>query len=100
MKNLYDRVKDLLVKYPELRNSDKKLLWAVWSVSGITKTTKGGIKFITKESFYSAPSSESITRARRKVQENHPELESTAQVKSYKDKKQATKGMFAYHEKS
>ncbi len=90
---LYDHVKRLLEKYPELRSSDKKLLWATWYSM---KLVFEGV--ITKDDFYRAPSSESVTRARRKVQEDHPELASTPQVQARKDEKEATKGKFVYRE--
>lgn len=96
-KKLYDLVKELLTEYPELRNSDKKLQWAVWTRKGLVGEYRGA-PIITKNSFYYAPPSESITRARRKVQENHPELQAVKAVKDARDKKEATKGMFAYHE--
>lgn len=96
-KKLYDIIKVLLEKYPELRSSDKKLQWAVWTEKNLVGELNE-LKYITKNSFYNAPPSESITRARRKVQENHPELQATKAVKEARDKKEATKGMFAYHE--
>jgi len=97
-KKLYDIVKDLLVTYPELRNSDRKLLWAVWWKKGLVIGDEPERSFIKRDSFYSAPPSESVTRARRKVQENHPELMASKAVQEARDKKESTKGMFAYHE--
>lgn len=90
---LYDKVKELLIKYPELRNSDRKLLWATWYVLGLV--TDG---VIAKDNFYKAPSSESITRARRKVQENNPELQASEKVKKERIIKQNSKGTFVYRE--
>lgn len=92
---LYDKVKDLLVKYPQLRDSDKRLIWAIWTVSN--KTSFGSI---TKDSFYSANSSESITRARRKVQELNPELRPTKLVQETRHKKQQDKGTFIFREQT
>ena len=51
----YDKVKELLIKYPELRSSDKKLLWAVWVTSDLTE--KGSI---SKANFYKAPPEQEI----------------------------------------
>lgn len=94
-KKLYDVVKQLLIDWEELRNSDKKLLWAVWNTKGLVSHDGK----ISRLDFYQAPSSESVTRARRKVQENHPELQATsAQVKSKRGQKQQTKGTFVYRE--
>ena len=73
---IYDLVKEALEKYPVTRNDDKKLIWAVFHRLGYISD-----KVIKKEDFLNAPSCESITRARRKVQENHPELEANEYVK-------------------
>lgn len=89
----YDLVHKLLVEYEPLRSSDKKLLWAVWNRLGLTTNNK-----ITKEDYYKAPSSESVTRARRKVQENHPDLQATPEVQKARAKKETKKGFNVYHE--
>lgn len=91
---LYDVIKQLLVKYPELRNSDKKLLWSVWHKKGLVNS----FNMIDRDSFYKAPSSESITRARRKVQENHPELQAQKQVQEARKYIESKKGFHVYHE--
>lgn len=73
---LYDVIKKLLEKYPELRDSDRKLLWAVWHQKGLIND----FNMIDRDSFYKAPSSESITRARRKVQEEFSHLRASNYV--------------------
>ena len=88
---VYDKVKDLLIKYPELRNSDKKLLWAIWTVSGLTEN---GV--ISKEKFYDASASESITRARRMVQVDFPLLQATKEIQEKRQEKQKEKGTHVY----
>lgn len=89
--NTYLLVKQLLMKYPELRNSDKKLLWRVWEWQGIAKNV------ISKESFlFRAETPESITRARRKVQEEFPELQATQGIKEARSVKEQTKGTWIY----
>lgn len=95
---LYDLVKQGLQDYPELRDNDKKLQWYIWWKCGFVKQTQWGT-IISREMFYMAPNGDSITRASRKVREDHPELDSSKEVKAFKDKKEATKGMFIYHEK-
>lgn len=95
---LYDTVKQLLTVYPQLRNSDKKLLWAVWTMKGLVKVNLEGVKSISRESFYKAPSSESVTRARRKIQEEFPHLQATQEVQESREEKQLTKGTFVYRE--
>lgn len=65
---IYDKVYKLLNKHPQLRDDDKKLCWSYWAIEGKAWNT------MTKEAYLSATSESSITRAKRKVQEEHPEL--------------------------
>lgn len=97
---LYDLVKELLEKHPQLRSSDKRLIWAVWHRKSLVvgNTEEPRISKIMFMDYMNAPQSESITRARRKVQENHPELAATAEVQHERDKKELTKGTFVYRE--
>lgn len=90
---IYDRVKYILEKFPQTRDSDKVLLWWVWQDANFADAYT-----ITKAAFFSAPSAESITRARRKVQEEFPHLQATKQVQEARKQKEATKGTFAYRE--
>lgn len=83
---IYDIVHELLLKNVSLRNSDLKLIWAV-----LEKTGKVRNNFISYTNFMSSISHESITRARRKVQELHPELKA---VKEVEDKRQERKEKF------
>ena len=99
---LYDVVKNLLISYPELRNSDRKLIWAVcWKKQLVQVDAKGfkGLSRMLYMNFLQAPAFESITRARRKIQELYPELRSTKQVIKERRKKELTKGTFVYREK-
>lgn len=77
---IYDNVKKLLEKYPECRNSDKKLLWEYWN-------TYDGYGEMTYSRWLKCTSAESITRARRSVQEHHPELQATKEVKEAREQK-------------
>lgn len=95
---LYDLVKELLTKYPELRDSDKKLLWNVWGKKGHLSVNDFGNTAITKESFLKSVSAESITRARRKVQEQHPELRASKAVEDSRKLKAEKKGMFIFED--
>lgn len=74
MKNYYDAVREVMLKWPQTRDDDL-LLW------GQFLFIKGHVK--TDEKFYAVlgsakkrklPSFESISRARRKVQEKEPAL--------------------------
>ncbi len=90
---LYDKVKTLLEMYPKLRNSDMELFWDICERKQLTREG-----FISKSNFMNAPAFESISRARRKVQENHPELAASESVKIGRDIKESKKGYFPYHE--
>lgn len=94
-RKLYEVVKDLLSTNPGARNSDKHLIWMVWSKLGLTNPDSTAI---WRGSYDLAPTPESITRAGRKVREQHPELGSDASVQAAKDRKEQTKGTFIYRE--
>lgn len=92
---IYDIVLKLLIDRLELRSSDRKLLWAVWEYQGIAGST------ITKQQFLDTTiSAESITRARRKAQELHPELEANDVVKNARVVKQQSKGTWIFREET
>ena len=93
---LYDLVKKILEKQPRARSSDKHLIWMVMTY----KAGKTGSFHISLQDFLNCQSFESITRARRKVQENHPELKASSVVEKARKVKEQTKGMFVYHVKS
>ena len=71
MKKIAYKVEWYLKQYPECRSSDKLLLWKI-----IAKDKES----ISYYDFLNAPSMESITRARRKVQELHPNLRAEKEV--------------------
>jgi hypothetical protein len=100
---IYDIVKDLLIKEPLLRSSDRKLIWRVWETTGFASEEEWGEKTylhasIIYRDFMKAPMCESITRARRKVQEDNPSLRATDLVQRAREEKEQTKGLFTYHE--
>jgi len=80
---LYDLVKDILIKAPQTRSSDKSLIWEVLRRRNCLINVEGRYGVITVldyKGFEDAPTFESITRARRKVQEVHPELQAVEEV--------------------
>lgn len=102
MSKLYDKIKTLLKMYPDFRDSDKKLFWDICKRKGLIQSTyvmDNVTERITKQDFMYAPAFESVSRARRKVQENHPELRSSKEVQKNKDIKESKKGFFSYHER-
>lgn len=89
----YDIVLKLLREHEELRSSDRKLLWAVWEWQGIASNS------MTKELFLSSSIvAEGVTRARRKIQQLHPELHATQEVKKARKIKQEQKGKLIFDE--
>lgn len=98
MTKTYDIVKKILTNHPDTRNSDKKLIWAVWTVLGLVQDTSFG-ELIDIDRFMHAPAEESVTRARRLIQARHPELRASQKVQEYRAAKEKTKSMFVYHEK-
>lgn len=93
-KKIYDFIKELLQKDPIYRNSDRELLWAVWEFEGNVL-----LGTMTKEMFLKSMSTKTITRARRKVQEDHPELGPNKTVKGYRKQIEKQKGTHVYREK-
>lgn len=67
MKRLEPIVENLLHNQPELRNSDKKLLMAVWERQGLYLSQTQQMTFMN-----SCSVAESITRARRKLKDQYP----------------------------
>ncbi len=70
--SIKDKVFDLLTRFPHLRDSDEKLCSNIWH----SKIPAGisAHEFLAIYAKGDLPSSESITRCRRKIQEDHPEL--------------------------
>lgn len=77
-----ETVKQLLLKYPDLRDSDEKLIPAVWFLETDKDDKMTAKEFLSRmwEKEYSK--AESIRRARQKLQQDHPELRGS----SYKNR--------------
>lgn len=71
---LMDKVEKLLRKYPELRDDDLLLYGAMCGNANRIVWHLPFGKVITNHKEYKLPSYESVTRARRKLQECIPEL--------------------------
>lgn len=85
MKNYYDQVRYILNKYPKARDDDY-LLWAIFLfMNNIVKEEEKFYEVITKAKANKLPSYESITRARRKVQEKEPNLRGKAYAQRKKE---------------
>ena len=66
-------VEDIMIREPNTRNSDKELVFSVLRELGIAKDTKHGY-FILKKDIDDMPAFESITRIRRKIQNDEGRL--------------------------
>ena len=97
---LYDLIKNLLTDYPELRDSDKKLIWEVWSKLDFINDDDGSYdgELITYQNFVDAPSTETIRRCRQKIQELNPELRGSQKIRKAREEKAKEKGTFIYRE--
>lgn len=93
---IYDKVKLLLQLFPDLRDSDRKLIWTVWEDEmGFTPGALGSMNY---HCFMEATSPESIRRCRQKIQENHPELRSSKEIQGAKNSIARQKGTHIYRE--
>jgi len=89
---IYLRVKNILSKYESTRNSDKLLIWYLANEEGKIEDDKLGFN-----NFMELPSFESITRARRKIQEMTPQLRANEFVTEERRKKERVQGRFIYN---
>jgi tRNA G37 N-methylase TrmD len=83
---LYDLVKEILENHSQTRSSDKALIWEVLrrrSCLRADSLSEEGV--LDYNGFTKAPTFESITRARRKVQEVHPELQAVEEVRRVRE---------------
>jgi len=94
-KKMYILVKELLEEKPARRDSDKLLTWAVLYKMGYADGYHIRFQDFLDKGF---PAFESITRARRKVQENNPDLRASKRVQEMRKLKESKKGFFAFHE--
>src|SRR5574344_1090029 len=60
---LKEKIYDILLNYPETRDSDKKLIWEVYRYSGLTAGD-----MIDKNDFFNGPTFEGIRRCRQALQ--------------------------------
>lgn len=74
MKDYYEKVKKILIAKPDTQDDDMKLYaYMVYNVVGLAPSV-GFYEAVFNHTKYGLPSYESVTRARRKVQENEPTL--------------------------
>jgi hypothetical protein len=77
IKNIQDVVKDALIRYPKYRDDDNKLVAYIWWKHLKNNNIPEDIiamDFLQLYAKNELPQADAITRARRKVQEENPEL--------------------------
>ena len=84
----YNTIKDMLIKHPHLRNNDNALISNIWwrqlMASEQTDIKVSDFLYLFSHGDTLAKP-ESITRARRKVQEENPELRGNSYNKRQKE---------------
>lgn len=78
LKKVADLVKQVLLDYPETRDSDMKLYVQIAKLKGCERVPLEDLLLHLKE--YGMPQFETIRRSRQKVQEYHPELRASEAV--------------------
>ena len=74
MKNMLDKVINLLTKHHSLRDSDERLTANIWYNHTKNVKTIDALTLLSRFAEGKLPSYESISRCRRKIQEEKPEL--------------------------
>ena len=77
MKKLFsvrDDVEKFLTKYPELRDDDERLMANIWMSHIGNLEIKNGRDILHMLAKHKLPSYESVSRCRRKIQEQNPKL--------------------------
>lgn len=89
IKTIEDKVRYVLEKYPQTRGDDFQLVGSVWIAGyGLNPSIPWASVFGDHKEL-GLPSWGSITRARRKLQEKHPELRADKEVEEIRMNEQA-----------
>jgi hypothetical protein len=87
MKNMLDKVINLLTKYPSLRDSDERLTANIWYNATNNIKEINAITLLSRFAEGKLPSYESISRCRRKIQEEKPDLRGKKWAKRHSKQK-------------
>lgn len=93
---MYDSVKKILTEVEQTRGDDKLLIWNVYDSMGYLDEEKK----LAYRRFKDCPTPETITRARRKVQELNPELQPNKWILNKRRERASKKGFFVFNEKT
>jgi hypothetical protein len=80
IKNISKLVKDILIKYPDTRNSDTVLYLKVCETLNLSAMTKPFCVVLSSLKTLSLPPFETVRRSRQKIQRKCPELAGTDEV--------------------
>lgn len=86
LKTLQAEVKSILTDYPKTRDSNELLYGRYLQNHGVTMVTVN--TFFNRFTDYKVASFESVTRCRRKIAEEHPELGASPEVQELRDERQ------------
>ena len=87
MKNMLDKVVNLLTEHPSLRDSDERLTANIWYNHTKNIDEIDAITLLSRFAEGKLPSYESISRCRRKIQEEKPELRGKKWAKRHSKQK-------------
>ena len=87
MKNMLDKVVNLLTDHPSLRDSDERLAANIWYNNIKNVDEIDAITLLSRFAEGKLPSYESISRCRRKIQEEKPELRGKKWAKRHSKQK-------------
>lgn len=87
MRTIMEEVEEILVKDPRTRNSDE-LLYGIYISDKIGLIS--AVNFFIHFANYNVASFGTISRARRKIQEMHPELQASKEVQEMRNELQGS----------
>jgi len=87
MKNMLNKVVNLLTEHPSLRDSDERLAANIWYNNIKNVDEIDAITLLSQFAEGRLPSYESISRCRRKIQEEKPELRGKKWAKRHSKQK-------------
>ena len=87
MKNMLDKVVNLLTEHPSLRDSDERLIANIWYNHTKNVDEIDAITLLSRFAEGKLPSYQSISRCRRKIQEEKPELRGRKWAKRHSKQK-------------
>ena len=86
LKTLQAEIKEILTKYEKTRDSNELLYGRYLQNHGVTMVTVN--TFFNRFTDYKVASFESVTRCRRKIVEQNPELGASSEVQKLRDERQ------------